>query len=74
MRMFLRRIVRETEVHKIWSCSNNILYPKEDRENKVLLYAYRNCDHQKKYSICMRCLAAKPCEVGGRPWPLWSEL
>jgi len=51
MRMFLRRIVRETEVHKIWSCSNNILYPKEDRENKVLLYAYRNCDHQKKYSI-----------------------
>ncbi|RCV25790.1 hypothetical protein SETIT_5G194100v2 [Setaria italica] len=25
---------------------NNILYPKEDRENKVLLYACRNCDHQ----------------------------
>jgi DNA-directed RNA polymerase II subunit RPB9 len=26
--------------------SNNILYPKEDREQKVLLYACRNCDHQ----------------------------
>ncbi|WVZ49745.1 hypothetical protein U9M48_001076 [Paspalum notatum var. saurae] len=25
---------------------NNILYPKEDKENKVLLYACRNCDHQ----------------------------
>lgn len=26
--------------------SNNILYPKEDREQKILLYACRNCDHQ----------------------------
>ncbi|KAJ0980596.1 hypothetical protein J5N97_008851 [Dioscorea zingiberensis] len=26
---------------------NNILYPKEDRENKVLLFACRNCDHQE---------------------------
>ncbi|KAF8776581.1 hypothetical protein HU200_003300 [Digitaria exilis] len=26
---------------------NNILYPKEDREQKVLLYACRNCDHQE---------------------------
>jgi len=26
---------------------NNILYPKEDRENKILLYACRNCDHQE---------------------------
>ncbi|CAI0467069.1 unnamed protein product [Linum tenue] len=25
---------------------NNILYPKEDREQKMLLYACRNCDHQ----------------------------
>ncbi|XWS14175.1 hypothetical protein CRYUN_Cryun36dG0100900 [Craigia yunnanensis] len=25
---------------------NNILYPKEDREQKILLYACRNCDHQ----------------------------
>ncbi|PKA52754.1 hypothetical protein AXF42_Ash001735 [Apostasia shenzhenica] len=26
---------------------NNILYPKEDREQKVLLYACRNCDHKE---------------------------
>ncbi|CAN1281478.1 DNA-directed RNA polymerases II, IV and V subunit 9A [Linum perenne] len=26
---------------------NNILYPKEDRDNRVLLYACRNCDHQE---------------------------
>jgi len=26
--------------------SNNILYPKEDRDQKILLYACRNCDHQ----------------------------
>ncbi|CAN0855484.1 DNA-directed RNA polymerases II, IV and V subunit 9A [Linum grandiflorum] len=26
---------------------NNILYPKEDREERVLLYACRNCDHQE---------------------------
>ncbi|TVU23579.1 hypothetical protein EJB05_25953, partial [Eragrostis curvula] len=25
---------------------NNILYPKEDRANKILLFACRNCDHQ----------------------------
>ncbi|KAL0368179.1 UNVERIFIED_CONTAM: DNA-directed RNA polymerases II, IV and V subunitB [Sesamum calycinum] len=27
--------------------SNNILYPKEDKEQKILLYACRNCDHQE---------------------------
>ncbi|CAD6255391.1 unnamed protein product [Miscanthus lutarioriparius] len=26
---------------------NSILYPKEDRQNKVLLYACRNCEHQE---------------------------
>ena len=26
---------------------NNMLYPKEDRENKVLLYACRNCDYKQ---------------------------
>ncbi|KAH7533804.1 hypothetical protein FEM48_Zijuj04G0170600 [Ziziphus jujuba var. spinosa] len=26
---------------------NNILYPKEDKERKILLYACRNCDHQE---------------------------
>ncbi|KAH7573488.1 hypothetical protein JRO89_XS03G0157800 [Xanthoceras sorbifolium] len=25
---------------------NNILYPKEDKDQKILLYACRNCDHQ----------------------------
>ncbi|KAK9161725.1 hypothetical protein Syun_008066 [Stephania yunnanensis] len=25
---------------------NNILYPKEDKEQKILLFACRNCDHQ----------------------------
>ncbi|KAH0942272.1 hypothetical protein HID58_001909 [Brassica napus] len=27
--------------------SNNILYPKEDKEQSILLYACRNCDHQE---------------------------
>ncbi|XP_050540559.1 DNA-directed RNA polymerase II subunit RPB9 isoform X3 [Daktulosphaira vitifoliae] len=27
--------------------SNNMLYPKEDKEHKVLLYACRNCDHRQ---------------------------
>ncbi|KAK9136706.1 hypothetical protein Sjap_007300 [Stephania japonica] len=27
--------------------SNNILYPKEDKEQKILLFACRNCDHQE---------------------------
>ncbi|KAK4586531.1 hypothetical protein RGQ29_023610 [Quercus rubra] len=26
---------------------NNILYPKEDKDQKILLYACRNCDHQE---------------------------
>uniref|UniRef100_A0A7N0UF62 DNA-directed RNA polymerase subunit n=1 Tax=Kalanchoe fedtschenkoi TaxID=63787 RepID=A0A7N0UF62_KALFE len=26
---------------------NNILYPKEDKEQKILLYGCRNCDHQE---------------------------
>lgn len=27
--------------------SNNMLYPKEDKENKVLLYACRNCEYKQ---------------------------
>ncbi|OUM64968.1 hypothetical protein PIROE2DRAFT_8112, partial [Piromyces sp. E2] len=27
---------------------NNLLYPKEDRINKQLLYACRNCEHQEE--------------------------
>lgn len=30
---------------------NNILYPKEDKEQKILLYACRNCDHQEVAEI-----------------------
>ncbi|XP_047311614.1 DNA-directed RNA polymerases II, IV and V subunit 9A-like [Impatiens glandulifera] len=26
---------------------NNILYPKEDRKRRILLFACRNCDHQE---------------------------
>ncbi|EFA05226.1 DNA-directed RNA polymerase II subunit RPB9 [Tribolium madens] len=26
---------------------NNMLYPKEDKENKILLYACRNCDYKQ---------------------------
>ncbi|XP_010565515.1 PREDICTED: DNA-directed RNA polymerase II subunit RPB9 [Haliaeetus leucocephalus] len=28
--------------------SNNMLYPKEDKENRILLYACRNCDYQQE--------------------------
>lgn len=28
--------------------SNNMLYPREDRSNRLLLYACRNCDHQEE--------------------------
>lgn len=34
-----------------WGGSNNILYPKEDKEQKILLYACRNCDHQVSFYI-----------------------
>uniref|UniRef100_A0A7N4PMH1 DNA-directed RNA polymerase II subunit RPB9 n=1 Tax=Sarcophilus harrisii TaxID=9305 RepID=A0A7N4PMH1_SARHA len=27
---------------------NNMLYPKEDKENRILLYACRNCDYQQE--------------------------
>ncbi|ORX93728.1 DNA-directed RNA polymerase II subunit I [Basidiobolus meristosporus CBS 931.73] len=33
---------------KFCSECNNMLYPKEDRENKILLFACRNCDHQEE--------------------------
>ena len=31
---------------------NNMLYPKEDKENKVLLYACRNCDYRQMADSC----------------------
>jgi hypothetical protein len=30
---------------------NNMLYPKEDKENKRLLYACRNCDYSQEADI-----------------------
>ncbi|CAD6264247.1 unnamed protein product [Miscanthus lutarioriparius] len=30
-----------------WMCSNNILYPKEDRDRRTLFFACRNCEHQE---------------------------
>ncbi|KAJ6987814.1 hypothetical protein NC653_020922 [Populus alba x Populus x berolinensis] len=33
--------------HLLQPDSNNILYPREDRDQKILLYACRNCDHQE---------------------------
>eukprot|EP00696_Hemimastix_kukwesjijk_P001049 gnl/Hemi2/11366_TR3932_c0_g1_i1.p1 gnl/Hemi2/11366_TR3932_c0_g1~~gnl/Hemi2/11366_TR3932_c0_g1_i1.p1 ORF type:complete len:116 (+),score=25.47 gnl/Hemi2/11366_TR3932_c0_g1_i1:79-426(+) len=27
---------------------NNMLYPKEDKQNRILMYACRNCDHQEE--------------------------
>uniref|UniRef100_A0A2C9WBR9 DNA-directed RNA polymerase subunit n=1 Tax=Manihot esculenta TaxID=3983 RepID=A0A2C9WBR9_MANES len=34
-------------VYKFCPDCNNILYPKEDRKQRILLYACRNCDHQE---------------------------
>ncbi|KAM5146716.1 DNA-directed RNA polymerase II subunit RPB9 [Mantella aurantiaca] len=31
---------------------NNMLYPKEDKENRILLYACRNCDYQQEADNC----------------------
>ncbi|OMO58421.1 DNA-directed RNA polymerase, M/15kDa subunit [Corchorus olitorius] len=42
-----RRRRRKKKQKKGGRRSNNILYPKEDREQKILLYACRNCDHQE---------------------------
>eukprot|EP01018_Ginkgo_biloba_P003900 Gb_33871 [translate_table: standard] len=37
----------EASVSLVILHSNNMLYPKEDKEHKILLYACRNCDHQE---------------------------
>ncbi|KAL1372399.1 hypothetical protein HN51_002569 [Arachis hypogaea] len=34
-------------VYKFCPECNNILYPKEDREHKILFFACRTCDHQE---------------------------
>ncbi|KAH0469852.1 hypothetical protein IEQ34_001410 [Dendrobium chrysotoxum] len=38
---------------KFCGVCNNILYPKEDKERKVLLYVCGNCDHQVLLSSCL---------------------
>ncbi|CAI5460991.1 unnamed protein product [Closterium sp. Yama58-4] len=43
----LRTILATMSAMKFCRECNNILYPREDRENRVLLYACRNCDHQE---------------------------
>ncbi|WVZ19854.1 hypothetical protein V8G54_007176 [Vigna mungo] len=40
-------IVAKMSTMKFCRECNNILYPKEDRDQKILLYACRNCDHQE---------------------------
>ncbi|KAJ1497021.1 DNA-directed RNA polymerase II subunit RPB9 [Coelomomyces lativittatus] len=35
-------------------CSNNLLYPREDKVNSILLYACRRCGHQEEsVSTCV---------------------
>ena len=41
--MFLSQIVFQ-------EC-NNMLYPKEDKENKVLMYSCRNCDYKQVIAL-----------------------
>lgn len=42
--LFLNKNLNKIEI----IYSNNMLYPKEDKENKVLLYACRNCDYKQE--------------------------
>lgn len=43
------KIIQYSNVHAIIHChSNNMLYPKEDKDNKILLYACRNCDYKQE--------------------------
>eukprot|EP00252_Welwitschia_mirabilis_P012465 TRINITY_DN27542_c0_g1_i1.p1 TRINITY_DN27542_c0_g1~~TRINITY_DN27542_c0_g1_i1.p1 ORF type:complete len:110 (-),score=11.33 TRINITY_DN27542_c0_g1_i1:8-337(-) len=52
------------------TCSDNILYPKEDETRRILLYACKFCAHQEiAYGNCMyrkefRPAAARVVEVG----------
>lgn len=38
---------------KLLNFSNNMLYPREDKESRVLMYSCRNCEHRE--------VAANPC-------------
>lgn len=39
-------ITKANEIFRL--SSNNMLYPKEDKDQKVLLYACRNCDYKQE--------------------------
>ncbi|URD95215.1 hypothetical protein MUK42_29363 [Musa troglodytarum] len=43
----------EMSVMKFCRECNNVLYPKEDREQRILLFACRNCDHQEVADDCI---------------------
>ncbi|XP_009398177.3 DNA-directed RNA polymerases II, IV and V subunit 9A isoform X2 [Musa acuminata AAA Group] len=43
----------EMSVMKFCRGCNNVLYPKEDREQRILLFACRNCDHQEVADDCI---------------------
>ncbi|XP_073104399.1 DNA-directed RNA polymerases II, IV and V subunit 9A-like [Elaeis guineensis] len=45
---------------------NNILYPKEDGEQKIHLYACRNCDHQVPLSHALICSKHKILQATNR--------
>lgn len=42
-----------------WMCSNNILYPKEDRDRRTLFFACRNCEHQVQLGNLYPCSTNK---------------
>ncbi|KAJ3315245.1 DNA-directed RNA polymerase II core subunit rpb9 [Boothiomyces sp. JEL0838] len=44
---------------------NNMLYPKEDRQNRHLLFACRNCDHQEdatQFTVFKHVITHTPLE------------
>eukprot|EP00257_Ricinus_communis_P016508 XP_015574698.1 DNA-directed RNA polymerases II, IV and V subunit 9A-like isoform X1 [Ricinus communis] len=44
--LLLKHTTSEMSVYKFCPDCNNVLYPKEDRKQRILLYACRNCEHQ----------------------------
>ena len=46
-RKTLLLFARNVKTIQLFQECNNMLYPKEDKENKVLLYACRNCDYKQ---------------------------
>ncbi|MEE6489971.1 hypothetical protein FKM82_015748 [Ascaphus truei] len=40
--------VHQSNTSRGTTVGNNMLYPKEDKDNRILLYACRNCDYQQE--------------------------